>query len=160
MPQKAFHFVFLADRPEAVSTVSRWYFDEWASRVPGQTLAGTEEAVQRALNRDRIPLVVLAIENEEVVGAAELKFREMDIYPDRTHWLGGVFVAPEHRGKRIGSRLAERIAEIARSFEVETLYLQTERLDGGLYAHLGWHPCSYVHYKGLEVLVMQRQIRA
>jgi GNAT superfamily N-acetyltransferase len=153
-------FAFLADRPEALATVARWYFDEWGHKVEGETLVGIELSLKGTLNRSRVPLIVLAIENEEVVGAAQLKFREMDIYPDREHWLGGVFVSPGSRGKHIGSRLCERVVEIAGTLNVQRLNLQTEQLDGGLYAKLGWKPCEQVAYKGRQVLVMQREIGA
>jgi len=43
---------------------------------------------------------------------------------------------------------------------VTVLYLQTVRLSGGLYARLGWEPCENVCYKGVDVLVMERRIRA
>lgn len=153
-------FAFLADRADAMPIVAEWYFDEWAHQIPGETLGTTEAALAKYLNRDRIPLIVLAIVSDQVAGAAQLKLREMDIYPEKEHWLGGVFVSPGHRGKRVGSGLAERIAEIANHFEVKTLHLQTEQLDGGFYARLGWQPYEQVMYRGREVLVMERRIGA
>jgi GNAT superfamily N-acetyltransferase len=151
-------FTLLADRPEALPIVARWYFDQWGRPGPWETLASTEESLANYLNRDRIPLMILAVENERVAGAAQLKLREMDIYPDKEHWLGGVFVAPEYRGRQIASRLAERIADVAGTLGVRRLHLQTLRFDGGLYAKLGWRPQERVTYKGREVLVMERPI--
>ena len=83
-----------------------------------------------------------------------------DIYPDKLHWLGGVFVAPQYRGKGIGSTLAEHIARKAPSYGVKILYLQTEQLDGGLYSRLGWTPFEQVDNHGLRVLVMERHVGA
>jgi len=105
-------FVLLADRPRALATVAAWYLEQWGPLSPGETVASMSVKLQKYLNRDRIPLIVLAIEDDEVVGAAQLKLREMDIYPEKEHWLGGVFVSPRHRGRQIGSRLAGKIAEI------------------------------------------------
>jgi GNAT superfamily N-acetyltransferase len=113
-----------------------------------------------ALNREKIPLFVLAVEADEIVGVAELKYREMAIYPDKEHWIGGVFVPPAHRGKGIASRLANRIVEIAGSLGVKTLHLQTEKLNGGLYARLGWVATEQVNYRGLDVLVMEKRLGA
>ena len=42
---------------------------------------------------------------------AQLKRREMDIYPEREFWLGGVFVSPDTRGQGIGSALCGQIAD-------------------------------------------------
>ena len=152
------HFEFLADRPAAAATVAQWYFDQWGAEVPGETPQTIELTLRKFLNRDRVPLIILAISDGAVVGSAELKFREMAIFPEREHWLGGVFVAPSARSNRIGSALAEKIVEIARGLEIDKLSLQTERDDGGLYARLGWKPVQRVRHHGRTVLVMEREL--
>lgn len=151
-------FVYLADRPDAVSMIAQWYFDEWGHLRPGATIERVLDKVRASLNRDRIPLIVLAVNGGEIVGAAELKHREMAIFPEQEHWLGGVLVPPEHRGKSIAASLIGKIVEIAASLGIRVLYLQTQRLDGGLYAGLGWKPYRQVRYKGLDVLVMELEI--
>ncbi|MEJ2633613.1 MAG: GNAT family N-acetyltransferase [Acidihalobacter sp.] len=151
-------FVLLADRPDELERVAGWYFEQWGYRRPGMTLADAREDLRDYLNRDKLPLMVLAVEGDELIGAAQLKYREMSIYPDREHWLGGVYVADGYRGRRIASKLVERIVALARAFRVETLHLQTVREDGGLYARLGWQAREQVHYKGDDVLVMSRDI--
>ena len=93
-----------------------------------------------------------------IVGSAELKFREMDIYPEREFWLGGVFVAPGARGNKIGSALAKKTARIAYALRVKKLSLQTERQDGGLYSYLGWKAVEQVHHHGRDVLVMEKDL--
>lgn len=110
------------------------------------------------MNRDVIPLTVLAVVNEEVVAAAQLKYREMLAFPAKEHWLGGVFVASEHRGRGIAAELVNAMIGIARKLGVGTLHIQTERLDGGLYARLGWTPLEQVSRQDLEVLVMERSL--
>ena len=151
-------FVFLTERPDALPAIAAWYFDAWGHRRPGMTLADAREGLQDYLNRDKLPLMLLAVEGDELIGAAQLKYREMSIYPDREHWLGGVYVADAYRGRRIASQLVERVVALARGFRVETLHLQTVREDGGLYARLGWQACEQVRYKGEDVLVMSRDI--
>ena len=153
-------FIYLAERPEALPTVAAWYFDEWGHFHPGSTLEDAEERLQETLNNDRIPFIILALQNDEVVGAAELKYREMgDMFPDKEHWLGGVYVAPEHRGHGLGSMLANEIAGRAAAYGVSELHLQTERLDGGLYLALGWQPEQQVDNHGINVQVMVRHIK-
>ncbi len=159
MSDPALAFACLADRPRALPVVARWYYDEWARLVPGETPAIVEARLrEKYLNRDRVPLILLAELEGEVVGAAQLKFREMSIYPEREHWLGGVYVDPGRRGAGIGARLVERTAGLARRLGVATLHLQTLRLDGGLYAALGWTPRERVVYEGREVRVMARRL--
>ena len=151
--------VFLADREDAIRLIAGWYFAEWG-HLTKLSIEAIVTKMRDALNRDKIPLFVLAVEDDEIVGVAELKYQEMAIYPDKEHWIGGVFVPPAHRGRGIASHLANRIAEIAGSLGVETLHLQTERLDGGLYARLGWVPFERANHRGLDVLVMERQLGA
>lgn len=151
-------FQLLADIPEAVPILARWYFDQWGRDVPGNSFEATCTRISEKLNRDQAPLHIVAVEAGEVLGAAQWKIREMTTYPEREFWLGNVFVSPEARGSGVASRLAEEIAQIAKSHGVAELSLQTERLDGGLYARLGWQPVEQVHYHGNEVLVMQRDL--
>jgi len=100
----------------------------------------------------------LAVDHDDILGVASLKYREMDIYPDREHWLGGVYVPTVHRGRSVGSRVVENVAERARSLDVSTLHLQADRLDGGMYGRLGWKESERVTYRGREVLVMERRL--
>jgi GNAT superfamily N-acetyltransferase len=88
-----------------------------------------------------------------------MRFEEA-YYLEKEHWLGGVFVSAEYRSKGIALRLVDRALERARSLGVKVLHLQTEKMDGGLYAKLGWNPLEQVYYKGQEVLVMGRAIDA
>lgn len=151
-------FSLLADRPQDATTVARWYHGQWGHLTPDETVQTIAGKLERFMNRDRIPLLVLAVDGGAPVAAAELKFREMDIYPEKEHWIGGVFVSPGHRRRGIGARVVEHVVGIARRLGVQTLYLQTERLDGGLYARLGWRPLEQVNYKGLDVRVMERRL--
>jgi GNAT superfamily N-acetyltransferase len=151
-------FALLADRPEAIPMLARWYFDQWGARSPDSTVATTCAYLETYLNRTAIPLLVLAVDHDEILGVASLKYREMDIYPNREHWLGGVYVPTMHRDRSVGSRVVENVVERARRLNVSTLHLQTERLDGGMYGRLGWKPAERVTYRGRKVLVMERTL--
>ena len=148
------NLALLADHPEAADQVARWYFDEWGHLAPGATLEQIRARVAASVNRDSAPLLVLARKNGAVIGAAGLKLREMDLYPDKEFWLGGVYVDERERGRGVASVLAEEVVRRARAAGIERLYLQTERLDGGLYRKLGFRPLEQVYYKGRDVLVM------
>ena len=151
-------FSLLADRPAAIPLIARWYFDEWGERSRGSTVATICANLETYLNRMAIPLLVLAVDHDDILGVASLKYREMDIYPDREHWLGGVYVPTLHRGRRVGSRVVENVVARARRLNVSTLHLQTERLDGGMYGRLGWKESARVTYRGREVLVMEQTL--
>jgi GNAT superfamily N-acetyltransferase len=152
------NFDLLVDRQDAIPIVAKWYFEEWGYNVSGNSIQQTIDRLNRKLNRDKLPLHILAVEDEKVLGVAQLKLHEMDIYPDRAFWLGGLFVSSISRRKGVGSALAHKIATIAADFGYKELYLQTEALDGGLYRKLGWRSIETVRYKGVHVAVMVRKL--
>ena len=149
---------FLADNQEALPVVAKWYFDQWGHLSRGNTLAKVTRSLGEYLNKDKITLIVLAVEAEEVMGAAQLKYREMDIYPEKEHWLGGVYVSRLHLGNNIAEQVIEKIVSVAKQLGVHKLYLQTPHLDGGLYNRLGWKPLNTVNHRGLDVLVMEKNL--
>ena len=151
-------FALLADKKEAIPQIAKWYFDEWGSYVEESSVSSFAEKLDQYCNRNDIPLIILAIINDEVVGAAQLKYREMTIYPDKAHWLGGVYVAPDFRGQKIASELVKQIESTAKKLGVHTLYLQTENLTGGLYARLDWQPIEQVNYRKVDVIVMSKAL--
>jgi len=138
--------------------IASWYFDEWGYLGRHTDRNHIENRLQNALHRENVPLTVIAFDQDELVGVAQLKYREMDIYPEKDHWLGGVYVPAEHRGKGVATQLIRRALDIALSLGVVVLNLQTQRLDGGLYGRLGWVAVEQVTYKGIDVLVMEKRL--
>lgn len=152
-------FNFLADRLDAIPIISKWYFDEWGHLTEGNSIERMREKVEGYLNRDEIPFILIATKDYDLVGAAQLRYREMaEMFPDKEYWLGGVYVAANHRGQGYGAKIIKQIIKLAPGCGVETLYLQTLALDGGLYANLGWTPCAQVTSRGLDVLVMEQRL--
>lgn len=150
--------VLLADRPQAIPILAKWYFEEWGHEVNENTVGKEISKLEQFLHRDKLPLSVVAMEGDELVGAAQLKFREMSIYPDKEHWLGAVYVASSHRGKGIAAAIIQKTLSLAKQHRIPELFLQTEHLDGGLYKRLGWEPIEQITYDGIEVLVMKKSL--
>jgi GNAT superfamily N-acetyltransferase len=160
-------FIFLADRPEMAPAVAKWYFDQWGHLAPEGSEQKIFERIRNSIHRDKAPLMILAIDEKtqngdahhgEVMGCAELKIREMTLYPEFEFWLGGVYVTSKYRGHGVASAIATKIYELAESFGVERIYLQTEQLNGGLYAKLGWEKLWQVNYRGVDVAVMEKKL--
>lgn len=126
---------FLADHPEAVSTVADWIFDEWAHKRAGLTREDHADEMTAQLSRTHVPIQLIALDDRAVVGIAVLKPHEMRaVYPDWLHWLGSVVVRPDIRGRGVATLMCKEIETVARRLQVPKLHLQTGRLDGGLYA--------------------------
>lgn len=134
----------LSQCPQAIESIAAWYYAEWAHENPTSSPAVVLADVRRSLNTECLPITFVALVDGSAVGASQLKLREMQEYEQYKHWLGGVYVAPDHRGKGIAQALVKRCIVEATSRGLDQLYLQTQRLNGGLYALLGWKP---VHLK-------------
>ena len=149
---------FLANNKHAIPIIAKWYFDEWGYLPEENSVQKVIQNLQSYLNTDKIPLMIIAKGGKEILGTAQLKYREMSIYPEKEHWLGGVYVSKNHRGKRIAEKIILEIISNAKKFGVHELYLQTEKLNGGLYRRMGWKPIEQVNYRGINVLVMGKTI--
>jgi len=149
---------FLADCPEFIPQISKWFFEEWGYIDPENSIEATSERLRLKLNKDKIPLLIVACKDQEILGVLELKNREMEEFPDYEHWLGGVYVAPRARGVGLASTMLNWAEQLANSLGVRQLYLQTEKHDGGLYARAGWLPLHSILSKGVEVLVMMKEL--
>jgi GNAT superfamily N-acetyltransferase len=150
-------FAFLADRADAIPTVATWYYETWGN-LPGNSVQKTIERIHTKLNRGKPPCHILAISDNHVVGVAQFKRHEMLIYPEKEFWLGGLFVAPEWRSRGVGAALTNEVTIIAQAFGAKQLYLQTEALDGGLYAQLGWKLIEITTATSVPVAVMMKQL--
>ena len=148
----------LADRPEFIPLIAHWYFQEWGHKEKSRTLQSEIEKLHSYLNKKSPPLILLATHHEELLGAAQLKYHEMTIYPEKEHWLGGVFVSATHRGRGIATKIITRLISMAKEMNIPKLYLQTVDLSGGLYGRMGWSPLEVVNYREVDVLVMERSI--
>ncbi|EMF60214.1 N-acetyltransferase [Stenotrophomonas maltophilia EPM1] len=139
--------------------MAQWYHAEW-----GQDAGLTVEQELQRLNPPQdaagFPHLIAAFDDGQVVGAVQLKRREMQAFPQYEHWLGSVFVADSHRGRGLAGALVEQAAAQAVRMGVSDLYLQTEALDGGLYARLGWKPLQEADNRSYRVLVMVRRLAA
>jgi len=149
---------YLADRPKFVPQIATWYFNEWGHKEPGNTGKNTRERLYKKLNKDRVPIPIVALTDGKLVGTAQLKIREMGIFPDREFWLGGVYVDSAARGYGVAKLLVRKIEEIARGLGIKELSLQTGNFTGGLYTKSGWMPLEQVEYHGTNILVMHKEL--
>lgn len=140
--------------PGAINRIAGWYFSEWGHFSPAQSQENIAQSLSDYLPDEGLPQALVALENGEPIGVAQIKFHELSLYPQHVHWLGGVFVKPEYRGKSVGTELVQNAMNLARRCGVEEIYLQTLRLDGGLYGLLGWERIEEFEHKNFTKLLM------
>ena len=149
---------YLANKPNLIPLLAKWYFEEWGQYVPEVTLDSEITRLKTCLHTNDIPMVMIALEGDQLIGAAQIKYHEMSQFPEKEHWLGSVYTSGEHRGKGIAQQIILALLDKAKMLDIPTLFLQTERLDGGLYQKMGWSPVIRTQNHRIEVLVMERHI--
>jgi GNAT superfamily N-acetyltransferase len=146
---------YLADYPQYRSTLAGWIFDEWGWEMPGSTFESIQAEFSLHLNRDRIPLTLLALVEGQPAGTASIFLHDMDTRMDLTPWLAAVYVLPGFRGRGIGSQLVGAIEDVATRLQLERLYLFTpDRED--FYARLGWSVLEIVEYRQQANAIMTK----
>ena len=145
----------LAEYPHDAPKIAQWYYNEWACHAPNVSENMVlDDIVEKSTNQNKIPLAIIARKNNELVGVAEIKYRENKKYHDYVYWLGGVFVAPEYRGTGISSLLIANAQSKAVKLGVDKLYLQCEMHNIKLYQKHGFqllHPANDVD---MSVVIM------
>ena len=149
----------LANRPEALPLVAGWLYSEWGHHNPANSLATVEMGLAAELSSDELPIQVVAVLDGAVAGTAALKLHELRArFPTLRYWLGSVYVIPAARGQGIAGALVRYVEKLAIDCGITVLHLQTERLDGGLYAREGFEPLVQIEHRGLPVLVMAKAL--
>jgi predicted N-acetyltransferase YhbS len=127
--------------------------------------AGSERTVEQdaaeltLLIGDGYEIALVAELGGEAVGTVLLVRRELDLACDYSPWLAGLLVAPEHRGRGIGSRLVAEVEEHARSIGCEQLYLYTHGAEA-FYSALGWTVAERFLQHGEQAVLMLRDLRS
>lgn len=148
----------LANHRHWLPTLANWYVQEWGQCKDAAETQKEIQNLQAYCNKNKVPLILVAFENDTLLGAVQLKMHEMTIYPNYPYWVGGVYVGKQHRKRGIAKLLVLEAIDKARELHIDKLYLQTENLSGGIYKELGWSPIEEVNYNGEDVVVMQKAI--
>jgi len=146
---------YLADHTEVIPMLAQWFYKEWAYLHPGKTLADVERLIGERINTNKIPLALVAFENQELIGTVSLKVNDMDTHLDLSPWLAGLYVSAPLRRKGIGATLVSAIEKKACELGIERLYLHTPESET-FYSKLGWQVKERVKYHGYPVCVMQK----
>ncbi len=151
-----YKITYLADHSDLVSTCASWAFDTWGKYNSSYTLDKRIDSFSQHCNKDRIPLTILALnENDVPIGMSSLRSND-GIRPDLSPWLGSVYVDPPFRNKGVASQLVREIHKVAQELGFPKIYLLTyEDTLPTWYAKLGWTDIGTDVCHGNPVNVMQ-----
>ncbi|HXY54114.1 MAG TPA: GNAT family N-acetyltransferase [Nitrospirota bacterium] len=151
---------YLADHKDVVSIIADWIYDEWFYLYPEMILQDVVSFLRERMNKEQLPLTLVAFEAGEPVGTVSLKMFDMETRGDLSHWLTSLYVAKPWRRRKIGSRLAETAEEKAADLGVCKLFLFTTdaSLPGQFYAKLGWIVKETAIYHSYPVIIMEKDL--
>ncbi len=151
---------YLADHQDVVPILSTWIHDEWSYLYPGMTLQDVVSLLRERVNKDKLPLTLVAFEAGEPVGTVSLKMFDMESRSDLSHWLTSLYVVKPWRRRRIGSSLVEAAEKKAAELGIRKLFLFTTdvTLPGPFYSKLGWMVKEKTIYHSYPVIIMEKGV--
>ena len=128
----------LADLPDAAAVLETWFLAEWepyyGAHGPGDAAADIAECARH----EGLPLALVAVGDDgRPIGTAALKADSAGSESGHGPWLAAMVVAPEHRGRGVGTALVAAIEDEARRQGHAALYTSTDTLVG-LLQRRGW----------------------
>ena len=123
-------------RSHHLPAVARLIYNEfWADVRGGMTVAQLEAHLRTATNPQRIPLSLLALDGDELLGTVNLIDNDDDQRAHLHPWLAALVVVAPRRGRGVGSQLVAALLAQAAQMQIAAVYFGT---DGpGFYARLG-----------------------
>lgn len=144
---------YLSNHPEALPILAQWQHAEWGHLRAGDTMEKRKIRLWGFANAGRIPLTVVALEENTVLGSASLIEHDMKTRMELSPWLAGVFVGEQYRRRGVGAELVRRIMAEAARLKVPLLYLYTVHSEK-FYAALGWKLQERTSYLEHDVVIM------
>ena len=146
---------YLADHLHLVPQLAQCHFDEWHHLTPWENLEQCNERLRHQAQRSGVPTTLIALKDGQLLGSASLVIHDMKGREDLTPWLGGVFVAPNHRRQGIGTQLVQGIVTEAGKQNIARIYLYTTGENNeNFYAQMGWTVTERVEYLGKTRVIM------
>ncbi|KZL18432.1 GNAT family N-acetyltransferase [Pseudovibrio sp. Ad37] len=143
----------LADVPQFLEPAAKGMWLEWWEEE-GHPIEDVYEELRTSLNKESMPTTLIAHDQTEFLGMVMLVQSDMSKHPQYSPWLASLWVAPEHQGKGIGSRLTKELEALALNDGTPHLYLFAKLSLRGFYEGLGWQ-CIEDDVNGVDIFRKQ-----
>ncbi|MDH3253609.1 MAG: GNAT family N-acetyltransferase [Acidobacteriota bacterium] len=148
------HIDYLAEHVELVPSIAQWQLGEWGHLTDSDSLDARIAMLNDRLNRDRVPLVLVALSGSAPIGTVSLLDNDLAARPQLRPWLAQLFVPEELRRQGIGTALVHRGIEEAWKLDFDHLYSVTWDHES-LAKSSGWELVEHVDTAGKRAAVMR-----
>jgi predicted N-acetyltransferase YhbS len=151
---------YLAEYRSWIPVIAQWFYDEWGDFYSDLTVRDIIERLEQRTNRDTIPLALVAIEDDAVIGTVSLKQYDMDTRMQYSPWLASLYVEKAHRNKGTAIKLIDAAIDKAVELGVEVLYLYTiipQHMT--FYILRGWKLVETTEYRGRTAVIVKKRLR-
>jgi GNAT superfamily N-acetyltransferase len=147
---------YLVDRQNDTSEIVDWLYEQWGHHYNyGKEVWANR--VNNRLNKEKIPTTFVATVNDKAVGTASIIKYDLETRKDLSPWLADVYVLPGHRGKKIATKLIERVLEETKKIGISKLFLFTREAEG-LYKKMNWKLINTINYHGDQGTLMKYEL--
>ena len=133
----SFQIDYLVDHTEAITTLAEWFRSEWSEYYATQTLSDIAHDFYEEVNRDAIPIRLVAYLGSELVGTIVLRLNILEGHPEYHPGLGGLFVVEPHRRSGIGTALVQAGMSLAHKIGYPVIFATTN-VASGILERLHW----------------------
>jgi len=137
----------LADHPEVLPVLQRWFETEWPSRYGAGGKGDAQADLRAFLNRGSVPVGVAAFRRGVVCGVAALKAESIASHRHLSPWVAAGLVEPAARGQGIGGRLLTALEHEARQLGFRQIYCGTATA-GSLLERSHWQLLERIIHEG------------
>ncbi|UXN73789.1 GNAT family N-acetyltransferase [Devosia sp. A8/3-2] len=114
----------LIDHEDAIGTPVALYEAQWPDWYNARSASARADLSER-LQRDRLPLGIVALRDGVALGACALTASSGGLVTERSPWIGGSVVDPQARRQGVAALLLERARQEARRLGHGRLYALT-----------------------------------
>ena len=141
---------YLADHAEVIPTLAEWFQSEWSEYYALRTLVDIAQDFYAELNRDRLPIRLVAFLESELVGTIVLREKISETHPEYRPGLGGLFVTKTHRRCGIGTELVLAGMSLAQRIGYQVIYTTTNEARG-IVEYLQWEQIGSDLHNGEQI---------
>ena len=151
---------YLGDHQEVIPVLAAWIYSEWSYLYPEMTLQDVVSLLRERINKEKLPLTLVAFEAGEPVGTVSLTTFDMEARRDLPHWLTSLYVVKPGRRRGIGSSLVKTAEKKAAELNICKLFLFTTDviLLAQFYSELGWIVKEKTIYHSYPVIIMEKDL--